>query len=51
MAQCSITITVKVAWWVRPYISSLALIARVTGLRPDPDRVQRVLMRGVTVRR
>ena len=50
MAQCSITLTVRVAWWVRPYIQSVAIFAFLTGMTPDPKKIAKTVMRGVTVR-
>lgn len=47
MARCTITITVKVAWWVRPYIQSVALFAAMTGLQPDLEKVTRTAMLGI----
>jgi hypothetical protein len=50
MARCSITLTVRVAWWVRPYICSVALFAWLTGMNPDMDKVTRTAMRGIEAR-
>ena len=47
MAQSTLTITVKVAWWVRPYIQCVALFAKATGMEPDVDKVTRTVMRGI----
>jgi hypothetical protein len=49
MAQCSITLDVKVAWWVRPYIQTVAIFAALTGLQPDAKKVARTVTRGVRV--
>lgn len=48
MAQCSITITVKVAWWVRPYLRLMTLAARL-GFQPDREKVEQRAKRGLKV--
>jgi len=45
--MASITLTVQVAWWVRWYISGVALFAMLTGLEPDMERVKATAMKGV----
>lgn len=40
-------IRARVAWWVKPYIRSVALFACTFGLQPDTDKVLRTVMRGV----
>ena len=50
MARATITLTVKVAWWVRPYLYSLVLMSRLTGLEPDLDKVEAVVLKGLRVR-
>lgn len=49
MAQASIKLVVKVSWWVLPYVQSVALFARMTGLQPDFDKVVRTALRGIRV--
>lgn len=49
MAKASIELAVKVSWWVLPYIHSVALFARMTGLQPDLDKVVRTALRGIRV--
>lgn len=50
MAINSITITIKVAWWVRWYIAGVSLCALLTGLEPDLEKVARTVRRGLKVR-
>jgi hypothetical protein len=47
MAQATLTLTVRVSWWVRPYLQCVALFAYITGMTPDMDKVTRTAMRGV----
>lgn len=49
MAQTPIELVVKVSWWVLPYIHSVALFARMTGLQPDFDKAVRTALRGIRV--
>lgn len=39
MAQAEFVITIRVAWWVRPYLSACALFAATFGLHPDLERI------------
>lgn len=50
MALTTLALSVHVAWWVRPYIRSLALVCWLTGMEPDMSRVERVLSRGIGIR-
>ena len=50
MASQHITVSVKLAWWAKPYLHTLALLCRLTGLEPNTDRVWRVLSRAISVR-
>lgn len=49
MAISKITVNIKVAWWVKPYLCGVLLTARLTGLQPDPDRVGAWVKRGMTM--
>ena len=44
------TVSVHVAWWVRWYLSSVALMSQLTGMEPDMEKVGRWIERGVRVR-
>ena len=50
MATSTITITVHVAWWVRWYVASVALMSKLTGAEPDMEKVGRWIERGVRLR-
>ncbi|GMG89651.1 hypothetical protein Cmtc_08710 [Cupriavidus sp. TKC] len=45
-----ITINARIAWWVRPYLKVVRLIALATGVNPDMDKVTRRVMRGIRTR-
>lgn len=47
MAASSITVTVKIAWWVNPYIGTVNAFAAMTGMTPDVDKVAATAMLGV----
>lgn len=49
MAQSTVQIEVKVAWWVRWYLSAVALCCKLTGLEPDVQKVLATAERGITV--
>ena len=45
--MASMTIKVRIAWWVRWYISGVALCAFLTGFQPDMGKVKAKVMNGV----
>ena len=45
--MASMTIKVRIAWWVRWYISGVALRAFITGAQPDMEKVKDKVMNGV----
>lgn len=45
--MASMTIKVRIAWWVRWYISGVSLFAMLTGLEPDIEKVKATAMNGV----
>ena len=45
--MASMTIKVRIAWWVRWHISGVALCAFLTGFQPDMDKVKAKVMKGV----
>jgi hypothetical protein len=49
MAHASHTVHVRLAWWVHPYIATLCMVSTLTGWQPNPDRLGRVLARGLHV--
>lgn len=46
MACMTLTITIKRAWWVMPYIYGVHLLSELTGMEPDYDRVAETALRG-----
>ena len=50
MAQHTVTISVRVAWWVRWNLSGVALAARIIGTTHDAAKVTRWIGRGLSVR-
>ena len=48
--MASITIKVHIALWVRWYISGVALCARITGVKPDMDKITSKVMKGVRIK-
>ena len=47
MTMVSMTIKVRIAWWVRWYISGVALCSLLTVLEPDMEKVKATAMKGV----
>ena len=45
--MASMTIKVRIAWWVRWYISGVALRAFITGAHPDMEKITAKVMKGV----
>lgn len=45
-----VTVTIHVAWWVKPYLCGVLLTAWLTGRQPDPDRVRAWVQRGMTMK-
>lgn len=50
MAASNITVTVKIAWWVNPYIGAANAFAAMTGMTPDVNKVVATALRGVKFR-
>lgn len=40
-------IQITVAWWLRWYLAGVLVMSRLTGLEPDLERVQAVVMRAI----
>jgi hypothetical protein len=49
MAQPTVTLSVRIAWWVRPYLAGATLFAWTFGMQPDMDKVAGTVQRGVRV--
>ncbi len=47
--QVGMTIKVRIAWWVRWYISGVALCAFITGAQPDMEKIKDKVMKGVRI--
>ncbi len=47
MTMASIKVTIRIAWWVRWYISVVALCSLLTWLEPDIEKVKATAMKGV----
>jgi hypothetical protein len=47
MARMSLTITIKCAWWVTPYIYGVQMFSDLTGMEPNYDKVAATAMRGL----
>ncbi len=41
MVQQTVTVSVHIAWWVRWYLSGVAIAARMTGATPHWGKVER----------
>lgn len=50
MAKITIRATLHVAWWWKWYAFGVLLLSDVTGLEPDPDKVNYWAKRAVTIR-
>lgn len=46
----TVTIQMRLAWWVRPYLGSVVLFARLTGMEPDMAKVGAMVQRGLRTR-
>lgn len=50
MAEFSVTITIRYAWWVKPYLCALQFFVDFTGLEPDTEKAADLIARrGMTV--
>ncbi|MBK3444123.1 hypothetical protein [Pseudomonas lactis] len=49
MAATNITLSIKRAWWVMPYIYGVQLFSELTCLNPDYDKVAATIARGLEV--
>lgn len=45
-----LTIRVSMRWWLRPYLMSVALVSQLTGLEPEPRKLERRIQRGLVAR-
>jgi hypothetical protein len=42
-----VTIEVRIAWWVKPYLHVLSVLCDLFDTYPDPDKLQSTLLLGV----
>lgn len=49
MAKITLHATVKFAWWWKPYCHGVILMARLTGLKPNLERVAYWQKRAATI--
>ena len=50
MAKIVLTLSVRFAWWVLPYLYGMRLCCMLTGAEPDFQRVARVVERGMRIK-
>jgi len=46
----TVTISIRVAWWLRWYLAGVALMCELTGCQPDYDRVRCWVLRAIRLR-
>ena len=51
MAKVTLVMKVRVSWWVRFYLKSVALGAWLTLASPDMEKVKRTVLRGIHIER
>lgn len=47
----TMTVHIKVAWWLRPYLYVLACFCWLHGTEPNPEKLRRALAKGITVKK
>lgn len=45
---CAVVVHLHVAWWVYPYLQSVALFARLVDMEPDMQKVGYWVEKGIT---
>jgi hypothetical protein len=50
MATTTLTLRIKLAWWVPLYVNTLAILCHLLNAEPNMDRVRYWIGRGVKVR-
>lgn len=50
MAKSTLTMKVRVAWWLKWYLRGVALTCQLTGMDFDEAKVRRYIRRAVTVK-
>lgn len=46
--KCSITVSVKVSWWLKLYLKTLYMICFVLGTTPDEQKLKFYIEKGVS---
>ncbi|CAB3883374.1 hypothetical protein LMG26689_03599 [Achromobacter animicus] len=49
MAQVTVKLSIRVAWWVRWYLVGVVIAVRLAGATPDMTMVERWIRRGLSV--
>lgn len=44
-----VRLQVRTRWWLRHYLAGVALVSHLTGMEPDPERMERWIRRGLKV--
>lgn len=47
MAACQLTVSIKRAWWVIPYLRAYMVFAWLTGMEPDSEKIAATVARGM----
>lgn len=50
MDRITVTLQVKIAWWWPAYVAGIRLMHWLTGLEPDPVKVEHWAKRAVSIR-
>lgn len=48
--HATVTVSVRLRWWLRWYLAAVAWFARTTGMEPDWERVEWWIRRGLVLR-
>ena len=44
-----VRLQVRTRWWLRHYLAGVALVSHLTGMEPDPEKMERWIRRGLKV--
>jgi len=44
-----VRLQVRPRWWLRHYLAGVALVSHLTGMEPDPEKMERWIRRGLKV--
>lgn len=50
MSNAELTVEVKVAWWLGPYLSALAVCCRWNRIRISAETLDRIVRLGIRIR-